>query len=387
MCSLSSLLLLVFLALARAASSDFGIPSSNATVSVKRFNVGNITLVNLLHTLVHPILPGHESATIPMYSFLVEHGSGASTRRLMFDLGLRKDPLNLAPSIAALFATGDFVGPFNQDITDLLGDAGIALSSIESVIWSHSHFDHIGDMSKWPNSTSLVIGSQTDTSTYPQNASAALLASDFAGRTVTEIDFFTANLTFNSLSTIDYFGDGSFYLVNTPGHLPGHLTAFARVTANPSSFIILAGDTFHHAGEARPRPLFQQSFPCPAHLLAEARTAISTNYFWSPYSTLGQFDIPSRAAQLLAISDTPDSYYADPVTSQVSLEKIALFDADEDFFVLVTHDFSVVSALAYYPEELNGWKTSGWKQQTVWSFVDAANPAFVFSPTTTNATA
>jgi hypothetical protein len=71
---------------------------------------------------------------------------------------------------------------------------------------------------------------------------------------------------------------------------------------------------------AKPAPdtLFQQSFPCPAHLLAEARTAISTNYFWSPYSTLGQFDIPSRAAQLVAISDTPDSYYADPVTSQVS---------------------------------------------------------------------
>ncbi|KAJ7746198.1 hypothetical protein B0H14DRAFT_3897434 [Mycena olivaceomarginata] len=131
---------------------------------------------------------------------------------------------------------------------------------------------------------------------------------------------------------------------------------------------------------AKPAPdtLFQQSFPCPAHLLAEARTAISTNYFWSPYSTLGQFDIPSRAAQLVAISDTPDSYYADP---------IAWFDADEDFFVLIAHDFSVVSALAYYPEELNGWMASGWKQQTVWNFADAANPVFVFSPTMTNVTA
>jgi len=31
---------------------------------------------------------------------------------------------------------------------------------------------------------------------------------------------------------------------------------------------------------------------------------------------------------------------------------------------------------------VNGWKASGWKQQTVWNFVDAANPVFVFSPTT-----
>jgi hypothetical protein len=51
--------------------------------------------------------------------------------------------------------------------------------------------------------------------------------------------------------------------------------------------------------------------------------------------------------------------------------------------VLIAHDFSVVSALAYYPEELNGWMASGWKQQTVWNFADAANPVFVFSPTMT----
>ncbi|KAJ7209134.1 hypothetical protein GGX14DRAFT_566312 [Mycena pura] len=82
-------------------------------------------------------------------------------------------------------------------------------------------------------------------------------------RTVTKIDFATANLTFSGLKACD----GSFYLMDTPGmqHLPGHLTALARVT--PASFIVLGGDTYHHAGAARPRPAFQRAFPCPAHLL------------------------------------------------------------------------------------------------------------------------
>jgi hypothetical protein len=39
--------------------------------------------------------------------------------------------------------------------------------------------DHfLGDMSLWPNSTDLVIGAETDISTYPSNPNATLLESD-----------------------------------------------------------------------------------------------------------------------------------------------------------------------------------------------------------------
>jgi len=69
-------------------------------------------------------------------------------------------------------------------------------------------------------------------------------------------------------------------------------------------------------------------------LLEESKSAISTDYFWSPGSRLGVFDLLSRVSQLLAISDVPGSFYADPVKSQVSLDKVAEFDADPDFFVI-----------------------------------------------------
>jgi hypothetical protein len=35
-------------------------------------------------------------------------------------------------------------------------------------------------MSLWPNSTDLVIGAQTDTTTFPSNINATLQESDFA---------------------------------------------------------------------------------------------------------------------------------------------------------------------------------------------------------------
>jgi hypothetical protein len=38
-----------------------------------------------------------------------------------------------------------------------------------------------------------------------------------SGHKLTEINFAVSNLTFSGLKAIDYFGDGSFYLLNTPG--------------------------------------------------------------------------------------------------------------------------------------------------------------------------
>ncbi|KAJ7091437.1 beta-lactamase-like protein [Mycena belliarum] len=371
------LTLIFFVGETYASFGDFAIPRSESTVVVRAFNVGNVTLKNSTHAFVSPVLPGHESIDFPMHAFLVEHT--ATQKRLMFDLGMRKDPLDFVPSIAAMFASGSFILNETKDITELLQDGGIPLRSIDTVIWSHSHFDHIGDMSKFPNTTGLVIGPGTDTATFPESPTASLQASDLAGHHVTELDFTTASLTFSGLKAIDFFGDGSFYLLNTPGHLPGHITALARVT--PTSFVALGGDAFHHVGEARPRPEFQKNFPCPAHLLQETKTSISTDFFWSPKSREGAFDMHSRAQQLFAVSDLPDSFYADPVTSQVSLEKLATFDADPDIFVVIAHDLSLVSSLPYFPASLNNWKASQLKKNTVWNFVDKTNPAFTFNPT------
>ncbi|KAJ7334264.1 hypothetical protein DFH08DRAFT_965993 [Mycena albidolilacea] len=334
---------------------DLGIPHSSATVDVRVFNVANMTLMGQAHAFYAPILPGRENSLSPLYAFLVEHKK-------------------IWETVAGFFTSGIAKVEQVKDITELLQDGGIPpsfggethfLSYLRALtpdlLYSHTHFDHIGDLSKFPNTTGLVIGSETDASTYPEFANASLQASDLAGRDVKKIDFSAANHTFSGLKAVDYFGDGSFYLLNTPG-------------------VTLGGDTFHHVDETRPRPQFQHNFPCPAHLLGEAGTSISTDYFWSPHSRDGAFALPSRAAQLFADSDLPDAFNADPVAFQVSLDKLTRFDADPDVFVLIAHDLSVRDALPHFPAYLTGWKASARKARTVWKFVEKTNPASFFTP-------
>jgi hypothetical protein len=88
----------------------------------------------------------------------------------------------------------------------------------------------------------------------------------------------------------------------------------------------------------------------------------------------------TREQPLLSIADLPNSADADPVAGRVSLDKIAGFDADEDFLVVLSHDESLVGVLPYFPQSLTVWKGTRIKDKAVWGFVDQANSAFRFGP-------
>jgi hypothetical protein len=88
----------------------------------------------------------------------------------------------------------------------------------------------------------------------------------------------------------------------------------------------------------------------------------------------------SREQPLLSIVDQPNSGDADPVAGRVSLDKIAGFDADEDFFVVLAHDQSLIGVLPYFPQSLTAWKGTQIKDKALWGFVDQTNPAFRFGP-------
>ena len=59
------------------------------------------------------------------------------------------------------------------------------------------------------------------------------METDFAGRQIREIDFSNEKTPFKigRFHAHDYFGDGSFYLLDTPGHSIGHICGLARTTA------------------------------------------------------------------------------------------------------------------------------------------------------------
>ncbi|KAJ6584946.1 hypothetical protein B0H19DRAFT_403471 [Mycena capillaripes] len=353
---------------------ELGIPPSEATVSLKAFDVITPLSAAIVPaaSFMQPVLAGHEALRCPIFAFLVEHVP--TGRRIMFDLGLRKDIENAAPSIVELFKSDMGASmPVDRDITEQLVDNGVDLNSISAVIWSHAHFDHTGDMSKFPASTELILGASTLTETCAVNPKSTLLESDLAGRKLVPINFDESSLEIGGFKADDYFGDGSFYILDVPGHLAGHVCALARVT--PSSFVFLGGDACHHAGMFRPTTALHRAIPCPGELLAATRLSVSGTHF-ATTDAAGQFDLVARTTPMLDVVE--NGYYEEPLIARTSIAKMADFDANEDVFVVLAHDISLVDVVGPFPASLNAWKAKGWKSRVTWAFLDEGNPAFRF---------
>ncbi|KAJ7625438.1 hypothetical protein B0H17DRAFT_1164394 [Mycena rosella] len=303
-----------------------GIPASSSTVTVKAFNlVNDPSKVSISASLFLDPPP------VPAFAFLIENAR--RKRRVMFDLGPRKDLENAAPSLAEAFKAGALDMPMKRDIVEQLTDNGVDLKSISAVIWRRV-FDMIqsGDMSKFPSSTELVFGQEMVRATYVTDPSSTLLESDLAyGGNLVAVDFASSQLEFAGFKVHDFFGDGSLYLLDVPGHLPGHLCALARVT--PTSFLFLGGDA--------------------------------------------EFDLTARTTPLLDVAD--NGYYTDPPTARTSIGKMGSFDANKDVFVMLAHDESLMSVVGPFPALLDAWQAKGWKELVTWAFLDEKNPAFRFN--------
>ena len=76
-------------------------------------------------------VPGHETLEVPAFVFLIQHPLG---KKVLFDLGLRKDTESFSPVIKQ----GLTISPMtaHRDIAAILQEDGhIALGEIDSIIW------------------------------------------------------------------------------------------------------------------------------------------------------------------------------------------------------------------------------------------------------------
>nr|GAT58822.1 metallo-hydrolase/oxidoreductase [Mycena chlorophos] len=362
------------------SSSCLGIPQSHATVSVKLFDAvppgKHHTFTASTKELFAPVLPGHEHLASPIFFFLVEHTS--TKKRVMFDLGPRKDREKVAPD--ALELTLKTYPAQEKDAVEFLEEIGVAADSIDAIIWSHGHIDHSGDPSRFPPSTSLVVSEDLLLATYEENSSSTLLPTDIAGRQVVQITF---ELQIGAFRAHDYFSDGSFYLLDVPGHQPGHMCGLARVT--PTSFVLMGADACHHIGILRPTPAIHGSYPPSNTVLQQTSSSVSKSHFPTKSREDDAFDLFSRQEPMLHIID--GIYQADAALAQESATKLTAFDGDPDVFVVLAHDASMLPLFeGKFPVVLDEWKAKGWKEQTVWPFLDEKNPAFRFKSTQQNIT-
>lgn len=308
------------------------------------------------------IVGGLDFLTVPAFSFLITHPP--TGRKLIFDLGVRKSWETRGPTpLVERLKNNGFEIKVDKDVADILPEHGIRPEEIEAIIWSHYHFDHTGDPSRFPPSTALYTGPgviERFPTAWPTNKNAPLNEDAWTGRERKEISFDESSPRIGRFQAHDFFGDGSFYVLNSPGHLLGHVCGLARTTAD--SFIFMGGDAAHHAGEFRPTeyvplpdeiafPAPPKGFPvpCPGHLLLD--------HVHPEHRADKPFYLDSHGMN------------EDPERAQWSVEGIMELDADERVFSVIAHDASLLPVLDFFPKRANEWKARGWGEKGRWRFL------------------
>ncbi|KAI0180671.1 Metallo-hydrolase/oxidoreductase [Hypoxylon sp. FL1284] len=320
------------------------IPESSCTVDVRVIDTN--TLLYLRTGLFWETeLQGFQGLDAPSYCFLVSRGD----RHLLFDLGVRSDWENYAPSTVQLIqattkvtAGLDVASVLDADVSGL----EVRSSDVEAIIWSHNHFDHAGDPSTFPPTTQLVVGPGVKDASwpgYPTRPDSIVLDADAAGREVRSIAFSGTDLRVGGFDAFDYFGDGSFYLLDAPGHAIGHVCALARTTADPPSFVFMGADSCHHPGIIRPHghSRLPQHHPCA-----------------------GLWKDPEQP--LLSVPRSP--VFANHVAAVDTVRKIRDLDGLEHVFVILAHDTTLRERIPFFPERVNDWQANGLRETTRWLF-------------------
>ncbi|KAL4815796.1 beta-lactamase-like protein [Aspergillus spinulosporus] len=352
------------------------LPSSANTVSVSVIDPG-VRLDLPASWFVVPHIKGHDRLIVPSYSFLISHPSG---QKILFDLSVRSDFENLAPAVAQRLTdpTNPAKVTFAGDVSKVLVKNGVPLDEIDAIIWSHSHFDHTGNPSLFPRSTALVVGPGFTTNHapgYPEKLDSPVLLSDWQGRKLQEIDFDNhpnGTLSIGKFKAIDYFGDGSFYLLHTPGHTPDHMCGLARV--RPDSFVLMGGDFAHHPGEFRPtelNPIPDIVRPNPLPRNPRYASICPGDIFESlghqPGNTCTPFYRPA------------EEFNYDMDQCNATIEGLGEFDESDDVLVVIAHDHSLLPIFTgeedgdqgwLFPKRsLDSWKEADLKNRGMWRFL------------------
>lgn len=318
--------------------------------------------------MFEPTIKGHTRLASPIYSFLIENERLG--RKVLFDLGVQKNWEEQAPDVVEYIKSSNWEIEIEKDVAEILGEHEMPLGAVEAIIWSHHHWDHLGDPSTFPHSTDIVVGPGFYEEFFPGGqpiVDSPIRKEYYENRHLREISAKEFNLNIAGFPAFDFFGDGSFYLIDSPGHAIGHISGLARTTSEPDTFIFMGGDIASHAGEFRPtkyvplpslilpNPLNLSSpTPCPGHIFEEIHPQKCGN---SPFYCMGTW---------------PDGFPTndDPEAAIESQRKLQLLDAYmNQVFVILAHDETVEGVIDFFPKTANQWKERGWGNEVRWLFL------------------
>lgn len=189
--------------------------------------------------------------------------------------------------------------------------------------------------------------------------------SAYKDRNLWEINFEEGDgLKLGQYRAFDFYGDGSFYLIDSPGHAIGHMCGLARTSANPAEFIIMGGDIAHHGGEFRP----SQYLPLPDDVQPNPLVEPYTRN--APVCPGALFEaIHPEHSRTTSFMRPEGMVHENSEQAQESIGRWKEFDAQDNIFAMIAHDGSLFDVVDFYPKTANGWSGKGWKEQGRWRFL------------------
>ena len=156
---------------------------------------------------------------------------------LLWDTGVPEATLNNPQGWSTLPKL--IVYHLDRSVTGQLGQIGLKPGDIGRVVISHTHGDHIGNVALFPSSTIVMQRAEYRWIYSPDGTNDNVnqlmaLARKLLGK--------PKNLELIDGDT-DVYGDGSVFLISTPGHTPGHQSLLVHL--RNSGFIVLSGDVVH----------------------------------------------------------------------------------------------------------------------------------------------
>ncbi|KAF9454723.1 Metallo-hydrolase/oxidoreductase [Macrolepiota fuliginosa MF-IS2] len=202
--------------------------------------------IYLNHAMFIDNATSNEGHRTPSLSFLLQHSK--NNKKWVFDLGIRKDWKNSPPSVVK-WIENVYPSDVPQDVVDSLAKGGMSPLDIDVVCLSHCHWDHTGYTPPFAKSE-FIVGGETsqlfEGGFWPQNPE-SFFPADLLPTERTK--FLGENTNWEPVGPFprayNYYGDGSLYIIDAPGHLFGHINLLARTSAD-GAWIYLAGDTAHH---------------------------------------------------------------------------------------------------------------------------------------------
>ncbi|KAF2231201.1 Metallo-hydrolase/oxidoreductase [Viridothelium virens] len=236
-------------------------PSTNQTyVTVSPIEGGFITLPEKF--FISPADPDARK-TVPSLSFLITHpgpippilepyaiAAHKTPIHILFDLGLRRSTSRYLP-IQQTHLNGRQPYRLEPGVAQHLRAGGLEPDKVDAVFLSHVHYDHHGDPEDFPESAFVVGHGAPDVLQHglPGKGSHQYFQKDLLprSRTLELPSPMSRDSKWAPLgpfpAALDLFGDASVYIIDTPGHLPGHMNLLCRT--GPQKWVCLAGDAFH----------------------------------------------------------------------------------------------------------------------------------------------